>query len=461
MATKRDLVEAHGFSRRRLITAFVSGAPGGREVEPVKPGRAIIGGIALAVLLIAGAAIAGIFKPPTPADWRKTGLVVSEEYGTQYVILEDDAPPHPVTNNVSIRLLLGQDLTSTKVKQAEIDAEADEQTLGIFGAPQNLPGADQLISTGWSACLSSRNAMSVTVSEDPAVQRVSDGVVAVRMGKRYFLVVSTPKGAQRLELPTRPGPRNSLLNLVGISQPEILRARGHEWLNLFPQGDPLVKETFLPDAGRIGKSSSLPGVAIGDVVESGGRSYVMTDDGPVALSPFALEVYQVLWKPGKAKSLSGIPQLADQQFEAWPEQVPSSLPVDDDGDGVLVACALLDAEADRASRTWIGVNPSGDAAPGDERNAKDAHVASGHAAYVKSGGVGDTSGGQPWVIDAYGTRYPLGGPGDTTAELLGYGDYDVPTISGAWMEVFDDCGPELSQAAAAQPPDAGQEKRAC
>ena len=40
MAAKRDLVEAHQFSRRRLITAFVSGAPGGREVEPARSGRA-------------------------------------------------------------------------------------------------------------------------------------------------------------------------------------------------------------------------------------------------------------------------------------------------------------------------------------------------------------------------------------------------------------------------------------
>ncbi len=47
MATKKDLVEAYSFSRRRLVTAFVSGAPGGREVEPSRPGRTIVGGLAL------------------------------------------------------------------------------------------------------------------------------------------------------------------------------------------------------------------------------------------------------------------------------------------------------------------------------------------------------------------------------------------------------------------------------
>ena len=46
MATKKDLVEAYSFSRRRLVTAFVSGAPGGREVEPARPGRTIVGGVA-------------------------------------------------------------------------------------------------------------------------------------------------------------------------------------------------------------------------------------------------------------------------------------------------------------------------------------------------------------------------------------------------------------------------------
>ena len=95
MATKRDLVEAYAFSRRRLVTAFVSGAPGGREVEPARPGRTIVGGLALAVLLVAGAAIAGVFAPRTPDDWNKPGLVISKETGAAYVILEDEQPPGP------------------------------------------------------------------------------------------------------------------------------------------------------------------------------------------------------------------------------------------------------------------------------------------------------------------------------------------------------------------------------
>ena len=82
MATKKDLVEAHAFSRRRLVTAFLSGAPGGREVEPSRPGRTIVGGIALSVLLVAGAAIASVLAARTPADWQQEGIVVTQGTNT-------------------------------------------------------------------------------------------------------------------------------------------------------------------------------------------------------------------------------------------------------------------------------------------------------------------------------------------------------------------------------------------
>jgi hypothetical protein len=87
VATKKDLVEAYSFSRRRLVTAFVSGAPGGREVEPSRPGRAIVGGLALAVLLIAGAAIAGVFSSSVDPGWAdQPALIISKEQGAAYVI---------------------------------------------------------------------------------------------------------------------------------------------------------------------------------------------------------------------------------------------------------------------------------------------------------------------------------------------------------------------------------------
>jgi hypothetical protein len=64
----RDLVEAHSFNRRRLVTAFVSGGRGSREIEPARPGRPVAGGLALAVLLAAGTAVSGALQSQGPAD---------------------------------------------------------------------------------------------------------------------------------------------------------------------------------------------------------------------------------------------------------------------------------------------------------------------------------------------------------------------------------------------------------
>jgi hypothetical protein len=72
MDSTRDLVEAHSFSRRRLVTAFVTGAPGGREAEPARPARTIVAGLALVVLLIAGVAVRSVLAGSTDGDWKSS-----------------------------------------------------------------------------------------------------------------------------------------------------------------------------------------------------------------------------------------------------------------------------------------------------------------------------------------------------------------------------------------------------
>src|SRR3712207_9421253 len=102
MATKKDLVEAHAFSRRRLVTAFLSGAPGGREVEPSRPGRTIVGGIALAVLLVAAAALAAVLASKTGEVLNKIGVVVGREAAAAPLNLKEGADPnHLPAHNIN------------------------------------------------------------------------------------------------------------------------------------------------------------------------------------------------------------------------------------------------------------------------------------------------------------------------------------------------------------------------
>ena len=162
MATKKDLVEAYAFSRRRLVTAFVSGAPGGREVEPVRPGRVLIGGVALSVLLLAGAAIAGFLLGRPPAQWLDAGsFIISKDTGEQYVVLRggDDPVIQRVPNYVSAQLLLGEaELTPFTVRDKYIRTVQLGEDLGIEGAPASLPAADELVDDDWTACTGTESA---------------------------------------------------------------------------------------------------------------------------------------------------------------------------------------------------------------------------------------------------------------------------------------------------------------
>ena len=60
MTSRKDLLEAQAFTRRRLLAVLVSGAPGGREPEPATTGRWLLGGVVVAVLLTAVVAVVGL-----------------------------------------------------------------------------------------------------------------------------------------------------------------------------------------------------------------------------------------------------------------------------------------------------------------------------------------------------------------------------------------------------------------
>ncbi len=186
MATKKDLVEAHAFSRRRLVTAFVSGAPGGREVEPVRPGRVLIGGVALSVLLLAGAAIAGFLLGRPPAQWLDEGsFVISKDTGEQYVVLVagDDPVLQRVPNYVSAQLLLGRaDLTPYTVRDKYIRGVQLGEDLGIDAAPAGLPAADELVDDGWTACTGEGVGIKLAVQRTPTVEDLSASAFLVESG---------------------------------------------------------------------------------------------------------------------------------------------------------------------------------------------------------------------------------------------------------------------------------------
>ncbi len=449
MATKKDLVEAYAFSRRRLVTAFVSGAPGGREVEPARPGRTIVGGVALAVLLAAGAAIAGVFAPRTPDDWAQPGLVISKETGAAYVILPPDETAQatgdagtggdvvlrPVINTTSAKLILGADAAPTLISQETIDDQRIGDDIGIFGAPASVPTSSLLIDSGWTACTADRRGIAVRVAAAPDVAPApGTAVTVVNDGEYYVVAQSDPAGpgaggAHLYPVPEQVAPgvdqTDNLLAQVGVAPTRGAVRVPREWLNLFPVAAPLDWSSFDLDGVGHAPDEPLPGDAararVGDVLETdGGDDLLVTRTGPVQLPPFAARVYLNIVLPGgdvaRILHVARAPSVGfgDDSFltdTRWPDDVPEGLDTD--------PCAQLTATRGEAPVAQL-VSPGDTSAVGGlGRDEKDPVVDPGRGATVLSGGwSGSAAGATPYLVDAKGRADPLVGAG--TAELLGY-----------------------------------------
>lgn len=472
MATKKDLVEAYAFSRRRLVTAFVSGAPGGREVEPARPGRTIVGGLALAVLLVAGAAIAGVFAPTVPDGWAdQPGLVISQETGAAYVITDDAAQQaddgtgpvlRPVINITSAMLILGSGVEPQIVPQEAIDAETIGDDIGILNAPASVPSRSLLIESGWTACTSAGHGIRTSVAEQPGATPAPDGALVVHHEDDYYVVAraraegSAAPGAYRYQLPDDEDVRDALLSALGLPTTVDATAVPQEWLGLFPTGGALDWSSFdlegegdpvsYADAG-----SGLPAdVVVGDVVRTPGESLLLTAQGPAPLDDFAAAVYSTLappHRPGGPVEVDGLVSAERDQVPFVDAHWPDTLPAPVLGE----ACALLSTDAGRAPVVQVAADPTDDASSVDvPEGQKLSRVDAGRGAYVLSGDFAAAGDGAPFLVDAKGNAYPLAGAG--AADLLGYGDYPAPLVPDSWVELFTP-GVTLSPDAALCPPD--------
>jgi hypothetical protein len=445
VSTKKDLVEAYSFSRRRLVTAFLSGAPGGREVEPTKPTRGIVGGVALAVLLCAGAAIAGFLGGRPNSNWLDEGsFVISKDTGEQYVVLRggDDPTIQRVPNFVSAQLLLGSAEPSVySVKDKYIRGVRLGEDLGIERAPAGLPATGDLIESGWTACTQDGSGVKLNVDATPQVEPVLDGAFAVTTGDgAVWLIATSPEGrAYRFAMPDDPTALSTLLDSLGFGASSQAPVVDQDWLNLFTPGPELTLDAF--GVTRPGRPVDYPGLetdlsayGVGDLLRNEQGYYLLADDAPQRLSDFAGLVYQ---------AVGSAPQPLDTALQASlaapvvPAEWPSVAPTGIQGGEM---CGVLAGDEEGGTHVTLGVEPTEDATAEDVGpGSHDVDVDPAGGAYVLSGGDGVTTGGSgdgsPFVIDAKGAKYALIGP--LVAEYIGYGGFDAPVVPDAWLEFFD------------------------
>ncbi len=443
MATKKDLVEAHAFSRRRLVTAFVSGAPGGREVEPVRPGRVLIGGVALSVLLMAGAAVAGFLLGRPPAQWLETGsFIISKDTGEQYVVLRggDDATIQRVPNYVSAQLLLGKsELAPATVRDKYIRTVKLGGDLGIEGAPASLPAADRLVDDGWTACTAPDAGIKIAVQQQPAVSDLTSSAFLVDSGDTQWLLaparsVGSESGrVYRFPMPKDQEMASTLANKLGFgaSAPAVSK----EWLNLFPLGarleaDQFGVKNFGDPVSYRSELTDLSSYAIGDLLRSSaGAYYLLADEGVQSLDAFPALVYDIAGK--RAIQLTDDAR-ADFKDPGHPEEWPRDLPTAVSGGAM---CGVLHPAGASAPTVTLASDPTGPADPSEIRpDRHDVYVEPSTGAYVLSGSDEAAAGGTPYVIDTKGQKYAL--IGSVVPDYIGYGSVKPPLVPSTWLEFF-------------------------
>jgi type VII secretion protein EccB len=150
MASRSDQLHSHQFALQRAVSALAM-----RDPDPVSSplrriGGALFASVMIAVLAVAAVGVYGLLRPGTGGSWRDgQATIIEKETGARYVYI--DGKLHPVLNYTSAILILGTPDT-VQVSRAELVDIPRGTPVGIPGAPDPLPGPDQLVSEPWTLC---------------------------------------------------------------------------------------------------------------------------------------------------------------------------------------------------------------------------------------------------------------------------------------------------------------------
>ena len=435
---KKDLIEAQKFSRSRLLSAFVGGAPGGKELEPAKPLRAVFAGIALTAMVLLAGVFAGLLKPGLPSGWQNNHLVVARDTGARYVSVQGVL--HPVINTVSARMIIPPgEFKVISVDQSSLNGVAVGGTVGILGGPDSLPDETQLDGTNWQAC-SSDDYSEFWLGGAPRRAATNDEGTVVNHGGRTFVV----SGGTAFEVAA--GAEIPVLRAVGLDTAQQHPVQGN-WIALFVAGATLEPLT-VPGAGDPAPGIDLPvGAVLHETGSPDTNLYLLTAQGELApLSQLAYKLYLLGDGAGKLgepveigpAEIAELPTATPAAGKLWPESQLTPLR----GDGS--PCATLTGKASD-QRTTLSARTEV-VGGGTAKAGVLTHVPDGGGALVRPGVSGSLS-----IIDPIGIRYAVPGSIKVATQRLGYSAKDVTVVPAAWLQLLP-AGPELTPEAAGATP---------
>lgn len=438
MATKKDLVEAQSFSKRRLTTAFVSGAPGGREVEPHRPMKAVIGGLALTVVLVIGSLAFGWLKGSLPQNWGNDKLVIAKTSGARYVSIKDTL--HPVLNTTSARLLIpARSFEVITVADDKLATKKRGSTIGILGAPDSLTPPKSLTNSGWVSCLGMDSGVSTVVGASAKSTPAAPGASVVTTSGQAFII------AGGMRYPVAASNVSKVMLTLGLDgQPP--RPAPAVWTNLFGLG-PAIGPLQLPGFGK--PVVGLPdGASVGSVLAvantgQAARRYLVNAKGELEPLP---DVAYALYRLGSGSNTEDLPVTPAQvaQFKVSPQALaPRAWPTDMPAPVADAPCATLTTVRGNQPRVALSTSTTVRPQSGTTRTTVDL----GTGALVRAVGAGSLSAGPLLAIDQTGTSYAIDGSTPDLLQRLGYEPTDVAPVPQAWTELFL-TGPALSVEAA-------------
>uniref|UniRef100_A0AAU2JX59 Type VII secretion protein EccB n=1 Tax=Streptomyces sp. NBC_00049 TaxID=2903617 RepID=A0AAU2JX59_9ACTN len=464
MASRRDELNAYTFAKRRTVAAFLQPSATGTEEGAPRPLRAILPGLVVGALAIAGSGAWGMFKPTAPQGWAAPGaqVIVGKQSTTRYVVLttkvngKDRTRLHPVLNLSSARLLLDP----SKFKVVPVDDKVLDQgrpprgpVIGIPYAPDRLPARDDAAKAKrWAVCQQPggngrgvQSAAFVLADREAGVtddaRRLTDTqalyVQSVGAGNERYLIDATGTKYAFPEGTAAAATMTHALVGTGATPQQVTE----QWLGTLDSGADLA---FPHLPGTANADADVKGLApaddkVGMVLVartgSGAQHYVVLPGKVAPVSDF------VAWLLISAPATDGLDmhgkarEVDLQSIEPdatpfagefkWPrkktEQVNRTAPGSGGRETVCNVLRAVDGQGNQTLSTWAGAGYPADITAG----GPGAYVTPGSGLlYTQVQGRQTTAGGSLFLVTDTGLRYAVQANGDSDAGKPGIGAAD-------------------------------------
>jgi len=467
---RRDQVQAHAFLEKRLVAAVLRAEPDGLESPLRRTPNGVLGGIIVAMLVVAGVLVVALLSPKGAQTWRKPGsLVVDKDTGASFVLAGDTL--RPVLNLASARLLLGDDMSVAAVSGSALVGVPRGNPVGIMGAPDALPQPGDP-ARSWSVCAITVEAEGVDrAGVALRVDRVDVTGEAPRPDERALLARAADNSLHLVWRDRRIAVRNDwALRAVGIDPASAVAVRD-SWLDALPVGPDLVAP--VPSLGQPGPvidgRPTVTGQMLAVPALPQRRIYLVAPDGLIPLTELATAL--LMGDPASAQAYGTgriVPIEVSQASIAtatmlpalpWQAELPATPPKVLRGDVAVdggVPCLRTvtgdTTVGDNSFGTVLVVEPepdptgSGADGPGVTRDAKVADrvlVGPGAGLLTRSAPAPGVAGAGLFLVTEGGVRFPVAD--GEAASALGLPADRASAVPTRFIEMLP-TGPLLSRA---------------